>query len=58
MVKQGGHSYNGSPNGRGIKLNSPIRCNVCGRGYRQTWTRDTHEKVCKEHTDAHFKTKG
>jgi len=47
MVKFGGESYNKSPvSKRGITTS--FKCSVCGRIYKQAWSKDNHEKLCKE----------
>ena len=47
MVKQGGWSFNSASDKKGIKGN--FRCAVCGRAYKQEWTRNNHERSCKEY---------
>jgi len=51
MVKEGGESYNTNVGGKtGMRGN--YRCSICGRSYRQEWTKDIHERLCKEHKNA------
>ena len=47
MVKQGGYSYNvGSPK-KGMLTS--FKCRICGRIYKQEWSKKKHEKLCAEH---------
>lgn len=47
MVKQGGYSWNSSVNSkRGIEGN--YKCKYCERRYKQSWTKDSHENICKD----------
>ena len=46
-MKVGGNSWNNSPNKkRGIA--GRFVCQECGRQYKQNWTKNNHEKLCKE----------
>jgi len=46
-MKQGGNSYNSSPKSKpGIR--GRHKCKLCGREYKQEWTKGKHEKKCKE----------
>lgn len=48
MVKQGGNSWNSNiPSKPGIKTRT--NCKICGRGYKQEWTKANHEKLCAEY---------
>ena len=47
MTKQGGVSWNRSLNHK-AGIQTRFRCEYCGREYKQFWTRDNHEKLCKE----------
>jgi len=49
MVKQGGTSYNTNSSKKGIRINKVIKCQYCGRYFKQEWTKDRHEKNCKEY---------
>lgn len=47
-MKQGGSSKNGNVNAKkGMGTNAS--CSVCGRRYAQDWTRNNHERLCKEY---------
>ena len=46
-MKQGGVSWNtGGKSKSGLKTRS--QCSICGRQYKQVWTKDSHESGCKE----------
>ena len=52
MVKQGGTSYNtNAPGKKGIQ-NQGGSCNYCGRRYKQKYTLERHERLCKEYHDS------
>jgi len=47
MVKQGGVSWNtGFKSKKGMK--GSFKCSVCGRTYKQEWSKENHERQCRE----------
>ena len=52
MVKQGGNSYNTSPTSKKGMV-SRSKCNLCGRSYKQEWSKENHQKACAEYRKAH-----
>jgi hypothetical protein len=49
MVKQGGNSWNGSVNSKQGLRSGKHTCQYCGRGYKQEWTKQSHENTCKDY---------
>ena len=48
IMKCHGKSYNTSEHKkRGIQTS--FKCKYCNKEYKQLWSRDNHEKLCKEH---------
>jgi hypothetical protein len=51
-MKQGGQSYSSAPCSKsGIRGNHA--CKICGRRYKQEWSKNIHEKKCQEYEEAH-----
>ena len=50
MVKQGGWSWNSGSNKKGMQ--GRFKCKFCDRMYKQEWSKNTHEKKCKEYHKA------
>lgn len=48
MIKKGNKSYNGNKDNAKKGITGNFKCSNCGRIYKQQWTKDKHEKRCKE----------
>lgn len=46
-MKQGGDSWNNSVKSK-KGITSRFKCNICGRQYKQEWSRNSHHRGCKE----------
>ena len=45
-MKTGGVSWNRSDNHK-KGIDKEFNCSACGRKYKQGWTKDNHEKLCR-----------
>ena len=46
-MKQGGVSYNAGPKHKG-GIQTRFKCSICGREYKQDYTKNRHQKLCIE----------
>ena len=47
-MKCNGISYNSSEN-RKTGIETKYKCKYCNKEYKQDWTKNNHEKLCKTH---------